>query len=400
MKKKRSSFNIADFFKSFSSYRCFYKLSADKRNIVFYSESGQDWHVFKHIIDRLLSLSKTVCYVTSDKNDEGLTLNHPGYNAFFIQEGFLQIYFFQFLKADCLVLTMIDLGVFQLKRSISPVHYIYLFHSMGSTHMVDFENSYDHYDTILCVGPHQVSEIRKRETLKNLTKKNLIEHGYARVEQLMAQAEKRRRAPMKPSTLLLAPTWGDFSILNVCGKKLVSVLLDAGYRVILRPHYQTRKLTPQIIDELLAMHGNNALLTYVDKMGDTQSLFDSDLLICDWSSTSIEYALGLEKPVLYIDVPRRVRNSKYRELGLEPLEASIRQEVGEVLAPEDIDKAPELIDRLLSDPDQFRDRIEVLRNKILFNSGRSVEVGAQAIASIAETLKEKRTMTATGGRQK
>ena len=399
MEKKRFSFNLSDFFKSFNSYRRFYKLSPDERNIVFYSESGQDWHVFKRIIDRLLSLSKTVCYVTSDKNDEGLTLSHPGYNAFFIQEGFWQIYFFQFLKADCLVLTMIDLGVFQLKRSISPVHYIYLFHSMGSTHMVDFENSYDHYDSILCVGPHQVSEIRKRESLKNLKAKNLIEHGYARVEELMAQAEKRRKIPVKPYSLLLAPTWGDTSILNVCGKKLVSLLLDAGYRVILRPHYQTRKLTPLVIDEILAAHRNNALLTYVDKMGDTQSLFDSDLLLCDWSSTSIEYALGLEKPVLYIDVPRRVRNSKYLELGLEPLEVSVRQEVGAVLSPEDLDKAPEMIDRLLSDPDQFRDRIDLLRKKILFNTGRSIDVGAHAIARVAEVAKEKRKVIAiTGGR--
>jgi CDP-glycerol glycerophosphotransferase (TagB/SpsB family) len=288
---------------------------------------------------------------------------------------------------------MIDLGIFQLKRSISPVHYIYLFHSMGSTHMVDFENSYDHYDTILCVGPHQVSEIRKRESLKNLKAKNLIEHGYARVEELMAQAEKRPTVPVKPYSLLLAPTWGDSSILNVCGKKLVGVLLNAGYRVILRPHYQTRKLTPLVIDEILAAHRNNALLTYVEKMGDTQSLFDSDLLLCDWSSTSIEYALGLGKPVLYIDVPRRVRNSRYLELGLEPLEVSVRQEVGAVLAIEDLDKAPEMIDRLLSDPDRFRDRIELLRKKILFNLGRSVDIGAQAIVRVAEVAKEKRTVT-------
>jgi YidC/Oxa1 family membrane protein insertase len=393
VKKKSFVAQAILFLRSFRNYRAFYKLTPDQRNIVFYSESGQDWHHFEKIIKKLLSLSKIVCYVTSDPDDPGLKLSNEFYRPLFIKSGFWQIYFFQFLKADCLVLTMIDLHVFQLKRSISPVHYIYLFHAMGSTHMVDFENSYDHYDSILCVGPHQVAEIRKREEIKNLSAKNLVEHGYARVEELMVDAAVKCNTPQKPYTVLLAPTWGENSILNICGKKLVGILLNAGYAVILRPHYQTLKLTPQVIDEILNEHGNNPSLKFVNLMGDKDSLFGSDILICDWSSTSIEYALGLEKPVLYIDVPRRVRNPNYMELGLEPMEVSIRNEVGMVLKQDNLENAPQMIDKLLSDPDLFREKIAIIRKKIIFNCGQSVETGAAAIANIAATIKEKRTST-------
>jgi YidC/Oxa1 family membrane protein insertase len=390
MKSKKGSFSISNFFRSFASYRAFNKLTPDQRNIVFYSESGQDWHHFEKTIRALLSMSKQVCYITSDSKDPGLSLVDPHFKPFFISEGFWQIYFFQFLKADCMVLTMIDLNIFQLKRSISPVHYIYLFHAMGSTHMVDFENSYDHYDSILCVGPHQIAEIRKREQLKNLPAKNLVEHGYGRVEELMQQSKLQKRMPVKPYTILLAPTWGEKSILNVCGKKLVGILLEAGYNLILRPHYQTVKLTPHIIDDILSTYKNHASFKYVNLMGDTQSLFYSDLLICDWSSTSIEYALGLEKPVLYIDVPRRVRNENYLELGIEPMEVSIRSEVGMVLSPDELEKAPAMIDSLLSDPNQFGERIASLRKRIIFNLGESVEVGAREIAKIAESVRNAR----------
>ncbi len=390
MKRKRLSFSLTRFLKSFHNYRLFYSLSPDERNIVFYSESSQDWHVFKPIIERLLSTSKNVCYVTSDTTDDGLALKHEQYHPFFIGEGFWQILFFQFLKADCLILTMIDLNIFHLKRSIYPVHYIYLFHSMGSTHMVDFENSYDHYDTILCTGPHQIREIRKREELYHLPAKNLIPHGYARIEELMAEATKRPHNPSYPPFVLLAPTWGENSILNLCGRKLISVLLGANYRLILRPHYQTYKLTPHIVEELLELYGDNPLFSYVNRMGETESLFKSDILICDWSSTSIEYALGLGKPVLYIDVPRRVRNHKYMELGLDPLEVTIRHEVGEVLSPDEIGRAPEMIESLLADRKKFTDRITALREKVLFNIGRSVEVGAEAIAGIADSMRQKR----------
>lgn len=382
--------SIRLFFQSFSNYQAFNKLTADERNIVFYSESGQDWHHFENIIKELLSHSKDVCYITSDPSDPGLTLKHDRYKAFFIKEGFWQITLFQFLKADCLVLTMIDLDVFQLKRSINPVNYIYMFHAMGSTHMVDFENSYDHYDTILCVGPHQIQEIRKREQLKGLPPKNLLQHGYGRVEELMKEGNLRYKEPLKPYTILLAPTWGENSILHICGKELVGVLLNAGYKVILRPHYQTLKLAPKVVQSILKQYGDNPLFSYVNRMGDKDSLFNSDLLICDWSSTSIEYALGLQKPVLYIDVPRRVRNPKYEELGIEPMEVSIRHEVGQVLSPSELSKAPAVIDSLLSNPAQFREQIQQLRNRIIFNFGNSVEAGANHIATIAETIKSER----------
>jgi YidC/Oxa1 family membrane protein insertase len=388
--KQNPFLSLSLFFKSFQNYRAFNKLTDDQRNIVVYSESGQDWHHFRKIIEELLSNSRSVCYISSDPLDPGLSKKHPLFMPFYIKPGFWQIMLFQFLKADSLLLTMIDLNVFQLKRSINPVHYIYLFHAMGSTHMVDFENSYDHYDTILCVGPHQIREIRKREQMKGLAPKNLIPHGYARVEELYNEAAKRCKPPQKPYSILLAPTWGENSILNLCGKEIVGVLLNAGFRVTLRPHYQTLKLTPKVVEEILRLYGQNPLLKYVNRMGDTDSLFDSDLLVCDWSSTSIEYALGLEKPVLYIDVPRRVRNPSYQELGLEPMEVSIRNEVGFVLKMDELEKAPLVIEKLLSDPEQFKKKISNLRENILFNFGKSVETGAREIMKIADMQKQKR----------
>jgi YidC/Oxa1 family membrane protein insertase len=368
-------------------YRRFKKLPQDKRNIVFYAESRQDWHHLEPLITYLSNtLSRTVCYVTSDPNDTGLYQNNSNLLGFYIKEGFLQITFFQFLKADVLVLTMEDLQVFQLKRSINPVHYIFIFHAMGSTHMVNLENSYDHYDTLFCVGEHQKKEIRKREELKQLPSKNLFDYGYSRLDALISENEQRKvnNAVNETLVILIAPTWGDNSILNVCGEQLVKVLLDAGYKVILRPHYQTVKLTPEIVNTILNKYGKHQNFSYVTLMGDTESLFESDLLICDWSSTSIEYGLGLEKPVLYIDVPRRVRNPDYHELEIEPMEVTIRNEIGAILEPSRLDRAPDVINDLLADPRQFKNKIVELRKRLVFNLGKSAETGAKEIARIAD----------------
>jgi len=391
MKPKKSSFSIKRFFTSFSHVRRFNALDARKRSIVFYSESGQDWHHFKRSIDTIIDNGYSVCYVSSDVNDPGLSLKKEQFHPFYVSEGFWQIYFFQTLKADCLILTMIDLHVFHLKRSIHPVHYIYLFHSISSTHMVDYANSYDHYDTILCVGPFQIEEIRARERLMNLPAKNCVPHGYARIEELMNDKRNTTAPPQEPYRILIAPTWGPHSILPVCGSALIKVLLDNNYRVTLRPHYQTNKLTPEVVTALLDSYGGHPNFSYVDRMGDTDSLFNSDLLICDWSSTSIEYALGLEKPVLYIDVPRRVRNERYMELGIEPLEVSIRSVVGEILSPDELDKAPQMITKLLADPERFRNNLRKFREKTVFNIGSSSDRGAAAIISIADQIRASRT---------
>lgn len=379
------------FVSSWKNYRAFKKLERSSKNIVFYSESGQDWHHFEPIIDHLTGeLGKTLCYISSDPGDPGLSQNNPNILPFCINEGFFRILLFQMLDADLMVLTMLDLGNLDLKRSINPVHYIYMFHGMGSTHMVDFENSYDHYDSIFCVGPHQMQEIRKREDLKGLPPKKLVEHGYTRLECLMDEAAKRPPPDNPKPVILVAPTWGEQSILNLCGEELFKILLDAGLHVILRPHYHTRKLTPKVVDRLIKKFKNHPEFEVIEQMGETESLFRSNLMICDWSAAAVEYSFGLEKPVLFIDVPRRIRNPNYQELGIEPIEAFIRDQVGKIISPQQLDQAPSMIEELLQDPEQMKQQIRDIRSQWVFNLGHSARAAAVAIAEIAETKSNER----------
>lgn len=382
------------FLGSWRQYRRFASLDPERRNIVVYSESSQDWHHFEPIVAYLTEkLGRTVCYVSSDPGDPGLSIDPEQVLPFLIERGLARIIFFQVFKADVAVLTMMDLGNSELRRSLRPVHYVYLFHSLGSTHMADLEASYDHYDTILCAGPQHVREIRRREELKGLPPKRLVEHGYARLEKLIAERQTRGQArgpAAAPPTLLIAPTWGDRATLEVCGERLVRVLLEAGFRVILRPHYQTVVRAPELIEGLRRDFAAHPRFEYIDRMAETESLFRSDLLVSDWSAMAIEYALGLEKPVLFVDVPPRVRNPDYEELGLEPLEIQIRREAGAVVDPSHLEQAPGLVRELLARSDEFRGRAAELRGRWVFNLGRSAEAGALEIARIADDLAAER----------
>ena len=376
--------------KGWSAWSEYRKLSADWRNIVIYSESGQDWHYFELLITALNDdLQHKVTYVTSDPNDSGLKRQHKLFKAIYIPEGFILTLHFNFQKADVVVMTMMDLGNLNLKKSINPVHYIYLFHSLGSTHMVDNANSYDAYDSLFCVGPHHVKELRKREALQGLTERNLFEYGHPRLENLLVvaisyQLSATLAEASEITTVLIAPTWGEQSIFNTCGDELTGMLLRAGYHVIVRPHHQTLKMTPEVIDNLRQKYGDHDHFEYQDRMGESDSLFRSDILISDWSAMAIEYALGLEKPVLFVDLPRRVRNPDWQALEIEPQEDSIRQLAGDIVSPGALDEVPQKIDQLLQGQENFRRRMQKLRSQMVFNIGNSINAGAIEIARLAD----------------
>ena len=51
-------------------------------------------------------------------------------------------------------------------------------------------------------------------------------------------------------------------------------------------------------------------------------------MITDWSGIAFEYAFALLKPILFIDVPPKVRNPDYHEVSSPPLEVALRAEFG------------------------------------------------------------------------
>ena len=90
------------------------------------------------------------------------------------------------MNVGVLVMTMPDLNSFFLKKSAHPVHYVYVFHAINSAQMIYLKHSFDAYDTILCCGPHHVRELRELENLNGLQPRKLIEHGYGRLDTLLA----------------------------------------------------------------------------------------------------------------------------------------------------------------------------------------------------------------------
>ena len=162
----------------------FKKLDKKDRSIIFYLENECDFIFFKPIVEKLTQeYDIKICYVTSSKTDPMLTSNDKNILPFYIGDGIARSSFFVNLKATIVVMTMPDLETFHIKRSkIYPVHYVYIFHSLCSTHYIYRKTAFDNFDTIFCTGNYQIIEIQEREKKSNLAKKKLVKHGYGMLD--------------------------------------------------------------------------------------------------------------------------------------------------------------------------------------------------------------------------
>ena len=148
----------------------FERLEQKERQIVFYSENKNSLFIFESLINELINTHNcNICYVTSSKDEPILKNSNKKIKTFCVGEGIARTKFFLNLKANILIMTMPDLETFHIKRSkIYPVHYVYIFHSMISTHLGYRKEAFDHFDSIFCVGNYQIEEIRSAERIYGL----------------------------------------------------------------------------------------------------------------------------------------------------------------------------------------------------------------------------------------
>lgn len=375
----------------------FKRLPATARNITFYAEDGGSWPHFEPIIAELTGpLGREVCYLTSSPEDPVLELGDPKVHAFEIGEGFGRSMLFQTMEVAVLVATVPQLGLSVLPRSKLAesygTTYMYVFHSMVSTHMIYEPDGFDNYDTILCVGRYMTEEIRAREAAEGLAAKELLEHGYGRLDSILAAAadRPRRSGPNDPPVVLLAPSWGPHCIFETCGPELVRVLLDAGFEVIARPHPETSKRTPGVIPALASTFRDHERFSLDTGIAGQETLHRSDVMVSDWSGAALEYAFGLERPVLFVDVPRKVNNQGYETLGIEPFEAAIREQIGRVVPVGDLASTPSAIEELIGDSAGFLEQLRSVRDENIYNVGSSGKVAAHAIVEKVEAFDARR----------
>ena len=381
------------FGKGWEELEKFNMLDLNERSIVFYSEDISSFAHFDQIIRELTEeMEYQICYVTSAEDDPILNTQNKKIKAFYIGDSTARTKFFLNLKAKILIMTMPDLETFNIKKSkVYPVHYVYLFHSMVSTHLVYRRSAFEHFDSIFCVGNYQLDEIRRTEKLYNLKPKNLIRYGYGHLDNLLEKYSTRILSPKNNGNklhVLLAPSWSNARLFEDIAEKVIDILLQEGYKVTFRPHLVTQKKSKKKINEIIEKFSDNESFLLEQNILNFDSFLFSDIMITDWSGAALEFAFAFEKPVLFIDMPKKINNPEYEKTHKVPIEVSIREKIGKIILPTELELIPNEIEILYKQTKELRDKITKIRNELIFNIGESEKYGAKEIIKLLNEEKK------------
>ncbi len=390
-KKKKESLFSENKRRERNDYKKFF--SVVNKHLVFYSESNGFYKYFKGFIEYLLEHTNiTIHYITSDPEDSIFEMEkvNPQIRAYYIGENRL-ITLMMRMDADMVVMTMPDLDNFHIKRSYvrDDVEYVFVQHGMGSNNMGMRKGCMDHFDTIFCVGPHQVSEVKETEKEYNLPSKKLIEVGYPLIDEIRNKFQLIEHTKNKRKKILIAPSWQEKNIVDSCLEEILDALKNLDYEIIVRPHPQEVRLKKDYMEVLKQKYSSDNVIIQTD-FTSNNPIMEADLLITDWSGISWEYAFTTLRPILFIDTPMKVMNPEYQRIDTIPLNILLRDKLGKSLKLDQLGQIVEVVEYLIERKLEYSKNIEALAYQYIYNLGSSTEVGAKyIIKSLQEKLKQK-----------
>lgn len=376
-----------------ADYKRFF--SVLNKHLVFYSESSGFYKYYKGIIEYILKNTNiAVHYITSDPNDQvfAISQSQPRLKPYYIAEKRL-ITLMMKLDCDVMVMTMPDIENFHIKRSYvrKDIEYVYVPHCIDSINMTMRTGAVDHYDSVLCVGKHQKEEITNTEAVYGLPHKTLVDWGYTLLDEMRAQYAASAHEDKPGKKILIAPSWQKDNIVDSCLEEILDTLKGRGYQITVRPHPQEVRLKQAYMEQLEAKYAADRDVEIQTDFSSNSTVFESDLLITDWSGITYEYAFTTLRPVLFIDTPMKVMNPEYEKINTPPINIWMREVIGAVVKPDELEKLPEAVERLLSGRDEYRERIDRFVHEYVYNLGNSGEVGAKYIINeIQKKIKERK----------
>ena len=376
-----------------ADYKRFF--SVLNKHLVFYSESSGFYKYYKGIIEYILKNTNiAVHYITSDPNDQvfAISQSQPRLKPYYIAEKRL-ITLMMKLDCDVMVMTMPDIENFHIKRSYvrKDIEYVYVPHCIDSINMTMRTGAVDHYDSVLCVGKHQKEEITNTEAVYGLPHKTLVDWGYTLLDEMRAQYAASAHEDKPGKKILIAPSWQKDNIVDSCLEEILDTLKGRGYQITVRPHPQEVRLKQAYMEQLEAKYAADRDVEIQTDFSSNSTVFESDLLITDGSGITYEYAFTTLRPVLFIDTPMKVMNPEYEKINTPPINIWMREVIGAVVKPDELEKLPEAVERLLSGRDEYRERIDRFVHEYVYNLGNSGEVGAKYIINeIQKKIKERK----------
>ena len=361
-----------EFFHAFLGYLSFRKSikSNNNKKIVFFSESKNYRNYLLNLMTSFENESSIeIIYLTSDINDKDQISNKI--NPIYIGSGFFRILIFTFIKCEVVVMTLTDLGNHEIKRSPNCKNYVYVFHSLVSTHKCYTHKAFKNYDIILSNGSYQQKELELSENLFNFNKKKIINTGYLYLENLF-ENKKQNINTQKEKKILFALSWdiNRNNLFDEHAEDILKNLIDKKYDVVLRTHPETLKRSNPTIKNIkknLMVFDNFEINADIANL---KSLNESALLITDNGGIALEYFIVQRKPVLYINHLDKIHNVFFDKLKIPTLEDQFKNLIGTTMQLNELNEIEFYIEKTKNDFRKNKHIIDDLisKNQLIINN--------------------------------
>ena len=310
---------------------------------LIYNEGNQYWNTFKPVVEEFEARKIPLEYLTSSKNDPVFDQKYNYVKAEFIGEGNSAFAKLNMLSAGVVLMTTPGLQVYQLKRSKNVKHYSHVLHMPNDATTYRLFGL-DFFDSVLLTGDYQATDLRYLEEKRGINKKELVTVGCPYLDVYKQNIAEIPAEENHPFTVLVSPSWGDVGLLKKYGEKLLDPLSKTGWRIIVRPHPQSKKSEAEMLERLTARYKDNPNIVWDYERQNIFSLKKSDIMISDFSGIIFDYTFLCDKPVMYVNAGMDLRPYDAYDLdGKELWQYSVLRNFGTELKEEQFANIKEVI---------------------------------------------------------
>jgi hypothetical protein len=360
------------------------KADGDRHKFVIFSEGKQYWNIFMPVLEEFEKRQQDLLYLASSRDDPVFERTFKFVKSEFIGEGNRGFARLNLLSADFVLMTTPGLDVYQLKRSKMVKHYSHVLHAATDATMYRMFG-FDYFDSILLTGDYQKDDIRFLEKIRDLPEKQLVTVGCTYLD---VAAEKIKQIPQgedHPYTVLVSPSWGPSALLARYGEKLLDPLVESGFKVIVRPHPQSKKSEGPMLDRLMERYKDTASLEWDYERENIYALVKADIMIGDYSGIIFDYIFLCDKPVIYVNYEMDLRPYDAHFLTGELWQFKTCREIGVEIREEDFASIKDVITRV-SDNAQLQERRRKAKDEAWQRRGEAGKCIADFMIETAEKL--------------
>lgn len=366
--------NFKNFFYEFKILSSQIKKNND---IVFFVENKSYYKYLEALIKKLSNEKFRLLCVSSDDLTEEL---HNISNFIILRSDIIKNIYFSLVKSKILITTTPELGKGYFRVSRNCKHYYYIFHTLVSTHTIYNKNAFKNFDTICCVGNHQVNELFEEEKIYSLPKKkNFFKGGYPFLDKLIQDHSDKT---FTRNQVIIAPTWNS-KVENYYDKNysnVIEILLKNNYSVFFRPHpvYIIKKEEEYKLFINKFLNNNNF---HIDKGSLKNIINKSEFLISDWSGISFEFSYVTKRPTIFINTEPKINNIDFNKINKSVFEKEKREIIGVICEPNGQDIL-EKISYLKKNDKKFEENINKDLKESIFNISKSTNYICENIKNI------------------